>query len=104
MEDVKNILNAILKICDPVSVIMYGEKKDVSSNMVKSVDLCLIVEDYPKDELLKKIYVEVESDIPYNILIYTANEWEEMTGDPLTYASRIQEKGTVIYEREKKFN
>jgi hypothetical protein len=104
MNEVEHILSAILKICDPVAVIMYGKKYDVSSDKIKSADFCLIIDSLPKDELLKRIYVEVESDIPYNVLIYTADEWEEMTGDPLSYASRISEKGTVIYEREKGFD
>ncbi|MCL2084486.1 MAG: hypothetical protein FWH06_04415, partial [Oscillospiraceae bacterium] len=61
--------------------------------------LCVVADADDKESVEHMIYLDAECDISYNLLLYTPDEWAELTLDPQSYASRIVQKGTVVYER-----
>ncbi|HHY51830.1 MAG TPA: nucleotidyltransferase domain-containing protein, partial [Clostridiales bacterium] len=34
---------------------------------------------------------------PFDVLLYTPREWEQLTADASTFASRIIQEGTIVY-------
>ncbi len=99
MEDVLGIVSEIVSRYSPLKVIMFGKKVTVADD-IKDIDLCIITETDNKRELEKDIYLNVDSPIPFDVYVYTPAEAEKLLGEPASFMSRIQQRGTVLYERK----
>ncbi len=93
----EELLKGVLACCHPRRVILYGEKFVVGSHDVKSADLCIILDQCNKTELLRKLYLKINMPIPVQFLLYRTDEWRELLSDSGSYASAIEKKGTVLY-------
>ena len=93
----EEILKGVLACCRPRRVILYGEKFVVGSHDMKSADLCIILDQCNKTELLRKLYLKINMPIPVQFLLYRTDEWRELLSDSGSYASAIEKKGTVLY-------
>ncbi len=98
--EIEAILEGILTHCAPKSVILYGEKRSLSSGCIKALDFCVILPEVDKPALLHELYLSIDAEVPFNVLLYTCEEWEELTRDFSSYASAICKKGTVLYEQK----
>ena len=98
-EPLEIILTQILSLCDPEFVILFNQKRHVSTDVIKSADFLLVIDEGDKATLMRKIYLYVDSEIPFNLLIHTRDEWDELTADPFSFAYQTKEKGVVVYER-----
>ena len=95
----QTILREILQHCTPEKVILYGEKRTLATSEIKSLDFCIILPLADKPALLRELYLAIESPVPFNLLLYTCDEWAQLTQDFSSYAAAIQKKGTVLYEQ-----
>jgi predicted nucleotidyltransferase len=92
------VIEKLCTIAKPKKLILYGSKIDVATGDVKDIDVCLVVETENKAELERELYLAIDSDVSFDIIIYTPSEWEVLITDAQSFAHRILEKGTVIYE------
>jgi predicted nucleotidyltransferase len=90
----------ICALSNPDKIILFGHKSDINSENIRDISLCVIVDTMDKEALECSIYMSVDLDVAFNLLIYTPDEWEMLTYDPQSYAFRIVSKGSVIYERK----
>ncbi len=95
--------NEIIFICKEIDrlfeidkLIVFGVKRNEKNNSVTDVDICVVCEYGDKNAWLKKAYLEIESKVPYDIFLYTPSEWDEMTKQSESFASRIVRKGCVV--------
>lgn len=95
--------NQIQTVCDvlveryqPQKIILYTQKSDLSGN-VSSFKLCMIATVKDRRAVLREIYLTVESDIPFDILLYTPEEWEQWRQTEGTFAQKIDRSGRVLY-------
>lgn len=93
------IVKGILSCCTPQNIILYSEKTSLYDHCLRAANFCVIVQTDDKKELIRKLYLSIPADIPFDILLYTPKEWEKMTADSASYASHILRKGKVIYEQ-----
>ena len=92
-------LHAILRECAPERVILYAEKRTLTTDEIKSFSFCVIVPQCDdRNGLMQRLYLAIESDVPVNLTLYTHDEWAELQPDPSSYASWIGRRGRVIYE------
>ena len=91
-------------ICDEIKrlfviekLIVFGVKRREIDNGVTDLDICVVCEHDDKNVWLKKAYLEIDSDIPFDIFLYTPSQWEEMIKQSESFASRILRKGCVVY-------
>ncbi len=92
------VLEGVRKCCTPKYVILYGEKVTAEQHRLKSADFCIVLDhSNNKAKLLSQLYLNIETDIPVQFIVYTTKEWERLTANPYSYASRIRTKGTVLY-------
>lgn len=105
MDELIRIREEITAICRPEKIILFGEKKVVSTGKTGEAKFCIVADATDKEALEKKLYLEIESDISFDIIVYTPAEWENLLEDPQSYASRIREKGTVLWDAaDKRFS
>ena len=50
-----------------------------------------------KRELLTNMYIDIESNIPFDLVLYTIEEWENCVNDKSCFAYSIVNTGVKIY-------
>lgn len=93
MEELRSVLGEIRRISGAEKLVVYGMKREGAGERVRDVNVCVIADTADKAALERRLYLEIESDLAFDVIIYTPAEWEALTRDPQSYASRIAEKG-----------
>ena len=105
MESIKEVslfCDSLLSLFDVEKLIVFGIKRKENDLSVTDVDIAVISEVQScKNEWLKKAYLEIDSDIPFDLFLYTPEEWDISVKDSASFASRIMRKGCVVYEKKK---
>lgn len=102
--DVQNVvftglLHDLIRIADPLSVWMFSHK-DRSDGTCFAAKFCLVVADGEPDRLEQELYLEIDSPISFDVLVYTQEQWRSSLAKPMSFASRVQEMGCVLYEKD----
>ena len=95
---IEQVVDEIVCLFHPSRVIEYNTKYNMDGS-VQSFKLCIVGDIPDKHRMLTRIFDEVDSDIPYDVLLYTDKQFQELTEDAGAFATRIQEKGRVRYEK-----
>lgn len=68
-----------------------------SAKRDSDIDLCVIVEVDDKRMLLTDMYLHIESDVPFDLLLYSPEEWEQCILDRTSFAYQINKEGILLY-------
>ena len=102
IKEVSLICDSLLSLFDVEKLIVFGIKRKENDLSVTDVDIAVISEVQScKNDWLKKAYLEIDSDIPFDLFLYTPEEWDLSVKDNASFASRIMRKGCVVYEKKK---
>jgi len=99
MEEYEKIKNQIIDICSPYEIILFGS---LAKKMIKSssdIDICIIVDVEDKRKLTQKLFSEINADIPFDIVIYTIEEWHKWREEKTSFLYKIYKEGEVVYGR-----
>jgi predicted nucleotidyltransferase len=102
-ELLKEIVNRILTVVNPVKIILFGSYAYGQPRKESDLDILVIVDnlDLTRRELRIKIRQALrEFLIPMDILVATLHDIEEWSTVPQAFITYITKKGRVIYERE----
>jgi hypothetical protein len=95
-ENVKTVCDRIIKGFSPSQVILFNIKHSVTGE-TKGFKICLVMDTEDKIEAEKRVYLDVDSAIPYDVLIYTPHEWDSLMNENNSFAKRITQEGTYVY-------
>lgn len=95
---IEQTVNRIVELFHPSRVIEYNTKYDMDDN-ISAFKLCIVGDIPDKRRMLTRIFDEVDSDIPYDVLLYTDEQFRELTKDDGAFASHVNQKGRVRYEK-----
>jgi hypothetical protein len=97
----QQLLTDILSVCKPEKVILYSEKRTLTTDRLKSVSLCIILPaTMEKAALLRKLYLSLSVDLPVDLTLYSHAEWQTLNQDHSSYAAWIGRRGRVVYEQK----
>ena len=96
-EEVNNITNQIVKKYDPKRIILFGSLAKGIFKPSSDIDLCIIKDTDDKRKLLTDMYVCIESKIPFDLVLYTSEEWCNCMNDKNSFAYIINNTGVKIY-------
>ena len=97
----QEIIQEIVRVCAPQRVLLYNEKRTLSTDKLKAASFCVVIPDgADRDALLRALYLSVGTEIPLNFTLYTASEWRELNEDSASYAAWIGRKGRAVYDAE----
>ena len=99
-DSIRSVCSEIILQFSPDKVILFSIKHSVSGK-TRSFKVCVIMRTDEKAGMEKRIYLDVDSDIPFDVLLYTPEEWEKLISQKDSFARSITEEGTVIYEAGK---
>lgn len=86
---------------NPESILLISKKVN-NSNELTSFKIAVLVNDDISSisELECKIYLDIDSDIPYDIVIYKMSEWLYLKEDVSTFAYKIYSVGVWLYGKK----
>lgn len=94
---IENLSQGIIALCSPSRIFLYSAKQNIKGEL-SSFKLCLVVDDsFDKIKLETSIYLNLECDIPFDILIYHETEFDELCEETGSFANRIWEGGELLY-------
>lgn len=100
--EIKVITDKIALLLEAELIYVFGVKRNDPDDNVTDFDVCVVTslaENTERNYLLKRVYMEIESEIPYDIFLYSPTEWNHFTQNPSSFASRILRKGVIAYEK-----
>lgn len=93
-----NLSEQILDLCEPLKIILFSKKHNLSGEL-SSFKLCVVVSDeVDLSELESKLYLELDCENPFDVLLYKISEWENNIADDSSFAAKIAKTGAVLYE------
>ena len=97
-QDILHVTEEIAKDCSPLAVILISQKHNLTGD-VTSFKLGIIVSDDVKSisELECKLYLKVDSEIPYDLVLYKLSEWNSLKNEIGTFAWKINNSGVFVY-------
>lgn len=101
-KEITFICDEIKRLFDVEKIIVFSIKRCEKNNCVTDLDVCVVSSVVPEDRnaWLKKAYLEIDSEIPFDLFLYTPEDWESLTQDDSSFASRIARKGCVVFEKK----
>ncbi|MDR2855588.1 MAG: nucleotidyltransferase domain-containing protein [Methanomicrobiales archaeon] len=81
----------------PHKLLLFGSHAKDSARQDSDIDLCVIVEVTGKRILLTDMYLNIESDVPFDLLLYSPEEWEQCILDHTSFAYQIHKEGVLLY-------
>ncbi|WP_297283188.1 hypothetical protein [uncultured Agathobaculum sp.] len=100
-ESIQQAERDILRVCQPRRIILFAEKRTMATGKLKAFSLCVIAPNGSDCRHLRtQLHLALSADVPVNLSVYTADEWDDLLEDETSYAAWIARKGQVIYEQE----
>ena len=93
---VKEVCDRIYQEFLPLKVILFNVKRS-GSGRIRGFKVCIVAETAKKELLEKRIYLDIDCEIPFDVLVYTPTEWAELTKQKNSFANRIMQEGTCVY-------
>lgn len=100
-DTILDVTEQIRTVCRPIEIILISNKINTKDELT-SFKLCVIVNDVPSvAELEGTLYMNVDCEIPFDLLVYNFSEWERLTSVTDTFAFKVKNAGVVLYEQGK---
>ena len=96
-KEIRFICEEIKRIFTVESITIFGVKHKENDNSITDLDVCVVANTDDKNAWITKAYLEIDSEIPFDLFLYTPQEWETLTRQSESFASRISRKGCVYF-------
>lgn len=96
MQHIGPVVRQLADLLRPSLIYLYNQKHNLRGE-ITAFKLCAVAPVADKPAAEREVYRSVDCDIPFDILLYTPREWEELIADADTFARQIVETGTVVY-------
>ncbi len=93
---IKNICLQIASLAQVNKIYLFSHKTDVLGELT-SFKLVVVIESGDKTACEKVLYSQVESALSFDVVVYTKDEWDKFVQKPFSFASKVNQKGCVVY-------
>ena len=98
-EPLRGLRDEIVRLLQPARIILFNCKQNTEGGLT-AVKLCVIIPEGNAKRAEQQLYMELDAEMPFDILVYTQAEWERLLSVPLSFAGRIRQTGSVLYEAD----
>ena len=93
---ISDVVEQIIKMVDVEKIILFSKKIDLNGE-ISSFKICIITHGNDVYEYEKKIYIDVESEIPFDIVLYSSENWNKYLSEEGSFCNKVISSGSVIY-------
>lgn len=95
LQAIEPVRALIVRQLHPEKLILFNRKLDVDGRLA-SFKLCVVaqVEDWRAAE--KRIYLEADCELPFDLLLYTPQQWAEYSAQAHSFAHKIAKTGCEL--------
>ena len=93
---IADVTQQIVAMLDPVKIYLYNQRLS-SEGHTSSFKVCVILRTGERSAAERQIYLNIDCEVPFDVLLYTAEEWDELSAQPDTFAHKILQTGAVLY-------
>ena len=72
--------DAIVRLAAPETILLVSRKEAVDGSLT-AVKLCVVIGEGDPDAVERRLYMDIDSDLPYDVLVYTRGEWDRLAED-----------------------
>lgn len=98
-EIIRELADRIVSLCDPEEIWLYSRKTDLADRII-SFKLCIVTTTSNKAAVETEIYLQLDCASPYDLTIYTTEEWAAAGRNPNSFARSILTKGQKLYGKK----
>ena len=95
---IESVCRQIVEKFSPERIILFS-RKNSPSNVLSSFQLRVIIDGGDPDMTEHDIYMDIDCAVPFDALVYTSSDFDGLSGRSGSFARRIAEEGSVLYER-----
>lgn len=98
----KDILRASRSFCKIREIFLISRKHDARERLT-SFKLALITDGVSSQEPVNPaeiegtLYLNVDCDVPFDLLVYASGQWDDLIQESNTFAARIQKTGVTLH-------
>ncbi len=96
MKDISALCAQIVEMLHPEKVILFSRKIHVNGK-TSSFKLCVVADVPDEQEAQRNIYVGLDCDIPFDVVVYRPERFEKLLQSEGSFAQQIDRTGRVIY-------
>lgn len=93
---VRRVVKRLLPLLEPEAIYMYNRKVS-AQGVTDSFKLCVIADVLDKQAAELAVYRQIDCEVPFDLLLYTPEEWREFIAQEDSFAHRIYMTGTILY-------
>ncbi len=93
---ISEVVDQITKLVEVEKIILFSKKTDLNGE-VSSFKICVITCGNDVQEYEKSIYIDVESDIPFDVIVYSSENWQKYLSEEGSFCNKVNSTGSVIY-------
>ncbi len=94
--DIASVVDRIAEGFNPRKIYLFSLKRGLLGRSA-GFKLCVVIESDNMNETERQIYLSVDSDVPYDLVLYTPSAFEEVLARKGSFAARVVEKGRLVY-------
>lgn len=92
------LLQEIVGIARPLRIVLFSQKTQPDGSP-RSVKLCIVIPDGQNAQAVEqRLYLDIDTELAFDALVYTAAQWEKLSHTPFSLAARALADGRVLYE------
>lgn len=94
--DIAEVVERIAKAFVPQKIYLFSHKRGQLGRSA-GFKLCVVVESEDIERTERRIYLEVESETSYDLVVYTPEMFAESLAQKGSFAGRVVEQGRLVY-------
>ncbi len=95
--EIKCVVRQLKKMADVKKIMLFHKKNSLNGGL-SAFKICAVIETIDKPMLEMRIYREIDSEIPFDVVIYTPEEWRILSEEKGTFANKVAKTGCEIIE------
>ena len=93
-EYIQQVTKEIIEYCHPNKIILFSWKHNVKDEL--SSFKLIVIADH-SEGLSHDLYLNIDCEIPFDLVVYSTTQWEELSHTQNSLAERAIQKGVVLY-------
>ncbi len=95
---IKCVCDGIVEQFSPEKIILFS-RKGAPDDSLSSFKLCILTNGGDPEKIEHDIYMNIECDIPFDVLVYDQEDFNRMVRRSGSFAQRVISGGSVLYEK-----